>query len=541
MSRVAKPLACLAVLLAAGYFAWAFVEGRRRRPPPPALPAAPGLAEAERGALARASDLEAPVLFRQAIGHAATPAVRAELEDLYARRARDAARALEIDVEELRTSHRYEEAVRAAARYASAWTGTEVVARADALVGELRAEEEAQVARRTDEALALLDEGRFDGAREALRTSWQLEAPYAEALAAKGEELERQIRLREHEASRTPPPVVVAGKPPAASAGTPPAPPPLPGAPHADVKRLAEARALLAQARRAFDERRHQPAAKALGDLVGYYGDLRYVSRRRDAIAALGALARHGSSGVSGLFRAAEVKRDGPRIRLRYKFETEEELLDWEELQPVPHPGGGSYRRIADGVRGEGVMAFLLRAFFENDVSVRCVARPRALRSHGLVFAQDGLETRFLLWMVANTFFVEGENYVKERPGHAILMFGKGVNNDVPVDSPEMGFIFRGDSITKPELALGEEAILGFAARENQMSGEILFRGDRGGRSGSTLGDDGKGIERLRPGLVVLDSTVVFRDVLVEGKLHPDFERSRVAALLDAVTKLGEE
>ena len=29
-------------------------------------------------------------------------------------------------------------------------------------------------------------------------------------------------------------------------------------------------------------------------------------------------------------------------------------------------------------------MSFLLRAFFENDVTVRCVARPRALRSHGV-------------------------------------------------------------------------------------------------------------------------------------------------------------
>jgi hypothetical protein len=120
-------------------------------------------------------------------------------------------------------------------------------------------------------------------------------------------------------------------------------------------------------------------------------------------------------------------------------------------------------------------------------------------------------------------------------------MFGKGVNNDVPVDSPETGFIFRGDSTTSPQLAAGEEAILGFAARENQMSGEVLFKGDRGGRSGSTLGDDGKGIGRLRPGLVVLDNTVVFRDVLIEGRLHPEFERTRVNALLDAVAALDEE
>ncbi|MFI5403516.1 MAG: hypothetical protein ACHQ1G_11310, partial [Planctomycetota bacterium] len=298
---------------------------------------------------------------------------------------------------------------------------------------------------------------------------------------------------------------------------------------------------LLAAARLAFDQRRYPPAAKSLADLMGFYGDLRFVIRRKEAIAALGMLARHGPSGVSGLFHAAETKRTGARLKLRYTFEKEEELLDWEEVQPVPHRTGGSFARVADGVRGEGVMSFLLRAFFENDVTVRCIARSRAPRSHGLVFCQDELESRFLLWMVANTFFVEGENYVKERPGHSILMFGKGVNNDVPVDSPELGFIFRGPSITVPEVVAGEEAILGFAAQGDQMSGEILFKGDRGARSGSTLGDDGKGILRLRPGLVVFDSVVVFRDVLVEGKLHPDFERARTSALLDAVASLDLE
>jgi hypothetical protein len=538
MSRVIKPLVLVVALLAAAYGARTLLLRERTPPPPP--PPAPRLAGVDLESLARASHLEAPLLFRLALERTPDPGDRAELERLLAQRADEASHALAREVEPLRADHRYEEAARAVARYVSAWAGTALVGRADALLAELRGEQEEQVARRAEEAMALLDERRFDGAREALRTGWQLEAPFVEALKEKAEALERLIRVREHEASKGP--VVVAPKPPVAQApGTPPAPPPLPGAPHADVKRLGEARALLASARKAFDERRFQPAAKALGDVVGYYGDLRYVIRRQEAITALAALSRHGSSGISGLFRATEVKREGPRLKLRYKFEKEEELLDWEAFQPVPHPGGGSYERIAGGVRGTGVMAFLLRGFFENDVSIRCTARARALKSHGLIFAQEGLETRFLLWMVSNHFFVEGENYVKERPGHAILMFGKGVNNDVPVDSPEIGFIFRGDSATKPELVAGEDAVLAFAARNDTMSGEVLFKGDRGGRSGSTLGDDGKGIERLRPGLVVLDCAAVFSDVLIEGRFHPEFERARINALLDAASAIDVE
>jgi len=540
MSRVLKPLACLVALLLAAYLARTLLVPPGRPAPPP-VPAAPGLSRIDRESLDRASPYEVPALFREAIDRTPSPAAREELRQLFARRADEADAALASDIEELRADHRYQDAVRAAGRYASAWHDLAVGAHADALVAELRAEQKEQVARRGDDALVLLEEGRFDGAREALRTGWQIEEVYAEELRQKEEALERLIRVREYEAARGLAAGLAVSKPPVSAPGTPPAPPPLPGAPHVDVKRLAEARALLASARHAFDQGRFEPAAKALADVIGFYGDLRFVSRRQAAITALALLARHGTSGISGLFRATEVKRDGMRIKLRYKFEKEEELLDWEEFQPVPRPGGGSFERIADGVRGHGVMAFLLRAFFENDVSVRCITRPRFLKSHGLVFAQDGLETRFLLWMVTNHFFVEGENYVKERPGHSILMFGKGVNNDVPVDSPEMGFIFRGPSITTPELVAGEEALLGFAARGDQMAGEVIFKGDRGGRSGSTLGDDGKGIERLRPGLVVLDNTVVFKDVLIEGKLHKDFERARVNALLEAVAALDEE
>lgn len=539
MSRVVGPLVLVVALLGAAYAARTYLQ-RTARPPPPPPPPAPRLPGVDLEEIARASHSEAPFLFRRAIERTVDPADRAELERLFARRADEAFGALAGEVEPLRAEHRYEEAARTIVRYSSSWAGTALVGRADALLGDLRAEQEAQVERRGEEAAALADEGRYDGAREALRTGWQLEAPFVEALAEKAEALERRIRIREHEASKGP--AVVAKKPPVVEApGAPPAPPPLPGAPHPDVKRLAEARALLATARKAFDERRFLPAAKALADVVGYYGDLRYVSRRQEAITALGALSRHGSSGISGLFRATEVKREGQRLRLRYRFEKEEELLDWEALQPVPHAGGGSYERIAGGVRGTGVMAFLLRAFFENDVSIRCTARSRELKSHGLVFAQEGIETRFLLWMVSNHFFVEGENYVKARPGHSILMFGKGVNNDVPVDAPEIGFVFRGDSITKPELVAGEDAVLAFAARNDTMSGEVLFRGDRGGRSGSTLGDDGKGIERLRPGLVVFDGAAVFSDVLIEGRFHPEFERARINALLDAASAIDIE
>ena len=120
-------------------------------------------------------------------------------------------------------------------------------------------------------------------------------------------------------------------------------------------------------------------------------------------------------------------------------------------------------------------------------------------------------------------------------------MFGKGVNADVPVDAPDTGFIFRGPSITRPDLPGGAEVELSFAFEGKQMAGEVEYRGERGGRRGSTIGDDGRGIDRVRPGLFVIANRVLFKEIVVEGRLHPGFEKRRVSALLDLAAMLEEE
>jgi hypothetical protein len=112
------------------------------------------------------------------------------------------------------------------------------------------------------------------------------------------------------------------------------------------------------------------------------------------------------------------------------------------------------------------------------------------------------------------------------------------VNADVPVDSPDIGFIFRGASITRPWPAEGAEIGLSFTLRGDQMAGEISYKGADGGRRGSALGDDGRGVERTRPGLIVIDNSVTFSEIVIEGRLHPSFESRRVAQLLETASGL---
>jgi hypothetical protein len=139
--------------------------------------------------------------------------------------------------------------------------------------------------------------------------------------------------------------------------------------------------------------------------------------------------------------------------------------------------------------------------------------------------------------LVTNHWFTEGENYVKQRPGHSLLMIGKGVNADVPVDAPEVGFVFRGGSITKPDPPAGAELGLSFELKENRMTGDVSWQLETGTLREDAIGDDGRTIERLRPALYVVDAAVLFREVVIEGTLHPDFEKARLRDLAEAAGK----
>ena len=545
MGHVIKALVALAAVAAAAWLIATRVLGtgdgepREQAPPTVAGPPAPAPQDPS-DVLARADDLQFPDLWRRARERAADDAGRKLLDDLVASRGETAAANLERDAEELLGRYRYRSAIALAERYAAAWAGTPSEAPMRELVRALRDEQTEQVAARRREAEELAAAGRTQAAREALRTGLELEAEVAAEFEDFAIALERRMGPATHPAPRDPSPT--GPRPPSPldlSLKAEPSPPPaLPGYPHPDVKRLDEARRALKAARDLFAGSKYQAAAKSLEDLVGFYGDLRFVQVRKPAVAALNALARHASSGASGLFNAASVKRDGRNVTLRYTFADDAQFLDWEQMQTLPFGGEGKFEGAREGVRGTGSTGYLLRAFFENQVEIRCDATPQQTKTFGLLLCQHELETRQLMWIVTNHYFVEGENYRLERPGHAILMWGKGVNNDVPLDSPEIGFIFRGPSIDKPSPMPGETVQISFELKGNTMEGAIVRKGDRGKRAGEAVGDDGRGIEKTRPGLLVVENGVLFRDVVVQGRLHPEFERERVRQLLDLAALL---
>ena len=544
MGRAAKPIFALLVVGAAAFLAYHFLGSSPGRPlqrngaangkaPPPALDPALRLE------LEQTADLVAPGAFEHALERFSGTPAEAELRAMLATRARLANDRLETRVDDLLGGFRYRAAGRLIDQYVSVWFSHRIRADMVALRTELEDEQAGQVEARCAEAEALLEIGKYEAARETIDTSIELEEKYLVELKAFGETLERRIRVAQHQATAGIRPGPIQRPNQATKLKVvPAAPPALPGIPHPDVKRLAEARAHLVAAQSLFRKGRYIQAAQAVEDLVGYYGDLSFIHRQTEAIQAMNALARHKGKGIAGLLHATRVEKKGKRLKLTYTFESDEELLDWEALPTIPHRDQGEFTPVRNGIQGHGVMTYLLRAYFENDVVIRATSRPNSLKSHGLAFCQAGLETRQLLWLVTNHWFVEGENYVKARPGHSLLMFGKGVNNDVPDDSPEIGFIFRGRSITSPAPAAGGSFKLQFRVRADEMSGGIVYKGESGALSGSCKGDDGRGVSKLRPGLFVLENSVTFRDVVIEGKVHKDFERGRINELLELVAML---
>jgi len=537
MRNALRALVGVASIAAAAYLGWRVYEGFGAgrapalppRPPPLALPADFA------ARLDAAGDLEAAELLRDMEARHAGSAVAPELAELRRRRCEKARAFLAAETERLEASFRFESAASLADRYRRAYGDPAMEARLE----ELRERQAALVAEAERRADAFLEAGRIEAAREAFWSGWELEEPHRRALAEAADRIEERIARRGRPTSGERPDAPAGGpaRPTGAPSAEPGPPPPLPVGPHPDVKRLKEARELFRRARELHAAGKYEPATRAAKDLLGFYPDLPFVQSRREGIDALFDLCRHGATGVAGLLHATESRRVGDRWILRYTFAAAEEMRDWEELPTIAHGDSGRFEKAREGVLGTGVRTFLLRAFFQTDATIRARATPQRIRTHGLAFCQAGDETRQLMLLATNHWFVEGENYVKERPGHSLIMIGKGTNNDVPLDAPEMGFIFR---VTRdsPVVSPGDEVLLSFTVKGYQMSGEVECRERSSQLRGEARGDDGRGIERVRPALFVVQNSVVFRDVAIDGQLHPAFEKERVAELLDLVESM---
>ncbi|MEM8886337.1 MAG: hypothetical protein AAGD14_19940, partial [Planctomycetota bacterium] len=456
------------------------------------------------------------------------PTPRWALAALRQRRGATARKNLDAEVERLLEELRYVDAIDAVKRYQKSWGKADWIER-------VREEQTKQVEQRFADAKVLVQEGRYVAAREAvLIPPERFEAEAVEKNKEYRHAVEKLIRIHQYSGAERIP-TMDGDPPPPPKAGRPSPPPALPGAPHADVKRLYEARALMVKASALFRSGQFGQLATAAEELVGYFGDLDYVSRRADGIQAMLTYARYKSQGLKGLFHATEVKKQGSGVKLTYHFEKPEEMLDWEPMKPIPHAQNGEFVQARRGVRGTGVAGYVLYGFFDGNVQMSCISKPQKPQSHGIGFFEAGKETRQVMLLATNHWFVEGENYVKKRPGHSILLIGKGVNVDVAVDSPEIGFVFKGASITNPDPPAGAEIKLKLQMEGDQVEGQVGYRGKTGTLKRQAKGDDGRGFQRHRPALYVIETGVIFREVVIRGRLHPSFVREREGELLDLI------
>jgi len=446
-----------------------------------------------------ADDDDAADMLRLARDRYTLPSQKQQLATLREERGSGARKRFEDALDGLIAGSQYVEARMALARFTGNWK-----AFANGLEASLDETQATDLQRRLDDADQLLEDGRYDAARESLDIpAGRFERDEHERIQKHRTTIERRIRVRQYESNRHVP--IIDNQPtPEAKAGHPSAPPSLPGHPHPDVKRLAEANALLAKAAKLFRAGKYGPLAKAAEELVGYYGDLKMVKRRT--------------------------------VTLTYTFASDDEYFDWEAIKLFPHADGGQFETARLGVRGTGVAGYVNRAFFAaDDVEMSCEAHIQNPRSHGIGFIEAGNETRQVLLLCTNHWFTEGENYVKKRPGHSILLIGKGVNNDVPVDSPEIGFVFKGPSYTKPAPGPGAKIRESIAMLGANVRAEVRGRGGDSTLQVSARGDDGRGFKRHRPTLYVVQAGVIFRNIRIRGRIDPAFAHERESELLDEV------
>ena len=199
MSRVVTPVVCLLALAAAGLLFRRFVldggGGARGPERPPAAPASVRLPEQARRRLESAPAREAPAVYRELYAQHTATRARRELAALFQQRSEQAQKELDRESEELLDALRYRSAVDLAERYRRAWAGTTVATRAAEIVKEMRREQSDQVQARISEATQLLETDRYEAAREALRTGWELETRYRTALQEQSAALERRQKV----------------------------------------------------------------------------------------------------------------------------------------------------------------------------------------------------------------------------------------------------------------------------------------------------------------------------------------------------------
>ena len=79
---------------------------------------------------------------------------------------------------------------------------------------------------------------------------------------------------------------------------------------------------------------------------------------------------------------------------------------------------------------------------------------------------------------------------------------------------------------------------LRFGLDGNRMKGSVAYKGDEANLPGEAVGDDGRGIERVRPMLFVVQNSVLFREIVIDGTLHPEWEKERIRELLSMAEML---
>ena len=73
-----------------------------------------------------------------------------------------------------------------------------------------------------------------------------------------------------------------------------------------------------------LDELIETEAGRSIVEIFAVEGEDGFRARERDAIDAMTLLARHGTTGLRGLFHATESAGKGRRVRLRYLFRSED-------------------------------------------------------------------------------------------------------------------------------------------------------------------------------------------------------------------------
>jgi hypothetical protein len=298
-----------------------------------------------------------------------------------------------------------------------------------------------------------------------------------------------------------------------------------------DPKAESAAERRLGELAVAVDREKWQEADRLLARLDELSGT-RFFAAHRAEIDKTRKRIRLEILGYAALFKGEAKVIRGREVEVVYRFDRPEEAEDWVYVPLIAHPVTGNFWRDEreKALHGRGVGAVVNPAVFEpGKLTMQGRLKPDEAHDFGFLFIEPEEMTRFYMFSVQNRFFTIG--YEREA-AHETMIWIVGGTSWSDTKAGDIGFV-RVAGTKEPVVKRGTWVTLATTKQGDRVS--LTMNGKS--ITGSALGDDRFQYPALQPGLFLVETEVLFDDIVIRGTLDEKWAEAEMRRLRESLEK----